>query len=174
MGGMQGRREFLRGAIALAATNLLPGCASRPAAADLAGLDAVATAEAIRAGQVTAREAVAAAIARSRAVQPRINAVVTDCYERALAAADGPLAGPFAGVPTFVKDLDDVRGLPTHMGSRAFGQLPAAGQGPYVDALERAGLVFLGKSSTPEFGLTATTEPLLHGPTRNPWNTGYS
>ena len=174
MSQMQGRREFLQGALALAAANLLPGCASRPATADLAALDAVATAEAIRSGRITAREAVAAAIARAQDVQPRINAIVTDCFDRALAAADGPLSGPLAGVPTFVKDLDDVRGLPTHLGSRAFGQSPAAGQGPYVDALERAGLVFLGKSSTPEFGLTATTEPLLHGPTRNPWNTAYS
>ena len=174
MGGMQGRREFLQGAIALAATNLLPGCASRPARADLAGLDAVATAEAIRAGRITAREAVAAAIARAQAVEPTINAIVTDCFDRALAAADRPLSGPLAGVPTFVKDLDDLRGLPTHLGSRAFGQSPATTQGPYVDALEHAGLVFLGKSSTPEFGLTATTEPLLHGPTRNPWNTGFS
>jgi len=149
MSQMQGRREFLQGALALAAASLLPGCASRPATADLAALDAVATAEAIRSGRITAREAVAAAIARARDVQPRINAIVTDCFDRALAAADGPLSGPLAGVPTFVKDLDDVRGLPTHLGSRAFGQSPAAGQGPYVDALERAGLVFLGKSSTP-------------------------
>jgi amidase len=169
-----GRREFLQGALALATASLLPGCAARPAEPGLARLDAVATAAAIKAGKFTAREAVTAAIARARAVQPRINAIVTDCFDRALAVADGPLSGPLAGVPTFVKDLDDVRGLPTHEGSRAFGQAPASGQGPYVDALEHAGLVFLGKSSTPELGLTATTEPLLHGPTRNPWNTDYS
>jgi amidase len=77
-------------------------------------------------------------------------------------------------VPTFIKDLDDVRGLPTHSGSRSFGRSPATGQGPYVEALEKSGLVFLGKSATPEFGLTSTTEPVLGGPSRNPWNTDHS
>ena len=67
-----------------------------------------------------------------------------------------------------------MRGLPTHSGSRSFGRLPATGQGPYVNALEKSGLVFLGKSATPEFGLTSTTEPLFGGAARNPWNTDYS
>ena len=169
----KGRREFLQGAAAVAASSLLPACASRPAAPAPA-LDAVGTAEAIRAGQLSVSEAVEAAIARAQALEPRLNAIVTAAYDRARATAATPLAGSFAGVPTFVKDLDDVRGLPTHYGSRSYGQSPAAMQGPYVDALERAGLVFLGKSSTPEFGLTGSTEPLLHAPTRNPWNTDYS
>ena len=172
------RREFLQGALAVAAAGLLPGCAARPAvplaALELASLDGVATAEAIRSGRISAREAVAAAVARAQALEPRLNAIVTESYERALAAAGAPPAGPFAGVPTFIKDLDDVHGLPTRSGSRAFGHAPATTQGPYTDALERAGLVFLGKSSTPEFGLTGSTEPLLHGPTRNPWNLDYS
>ena len=168
------RRAFLRGALAVAAVSALPGCASRPAQPAAATLDGVATADAIRAGQLTVPEVVKAAIARAQALQPRLNAIVTESYDRALATAATPLTGPFAGVPTFVKDLDDVRGLPTRSGSRSFGHSPAAAQGPYVDALDRAGLVFLGKSTTPEFGLTGSTEPLLHGPTRNPWNTDYS
>ena len=170
------RRELLQAALAVSATRVLAGCASggtrhpaRPA-----DLDAVGTAEAIRKGDLTAREAVEAAIRRAQAVNPRINAIVTEAYDRARATAAGTLSGPFAGVPTFIKDLDDVRGLPTHSGSRSFGHEPATGQGPYVDALERAGLVVLGKSSTPEFGLTGSTEPLVHGPTRNPWNLDYS
>jgi amidase len=172
------RRDVLHGALALPLAGLTASCTSgvrRPTSTGpLADLDAVATAAAIESSQLSVQEAVAAAIERAGLVEPRINAVVTDAYERARATAATPLTGPFAGVPTFVKDLDDVRGLPTHSGSRSFGQSPAATQGPYVDALERAGLVFLGKSSTPEFGLTGSTEPLLHGPTRNPWNLDYS
>jgi amidase len=172
------RREVLQAALALPAVGVLAGCASRPAvpatAGPIADLDATATAAAIRAGEFTAREAVEAAIRRAQALEPRLNAIVTEAWDRALATAAAPPDGPFAGVPTFIKDLDDVRGLPTHFGSRAFGRAPATGQGPYVDALERAGLVFLGKSSTPEFGLTGSTEPLLHGATRNPWNPEYS
>lgn len=167
------RRDFLKGTLATAVASLLPASASRPATS-AAWLDGVATAEAIRAGRLSALEAVEAAIARAEAVEPRLNAIVTPAFDRARAAATQPLAGPLTGVPTFVKDLDDVRGLPTKSGSRSFGHSPATDQGPYVDALERAGLVFLGKSSTPEFGLTGATEPLLHGPTRNPWNTEYS
>jgi amidase len=134
----------------------------------------VGTAEAIRSGRTTALEAVDAAVGRTEAVEPRLNAIVTEAFGRARETARGPLAGPLAGVPTFIKDLDDVRGLPTHSGSRSFGRSPATGQGPYVEALEKSGLVFLGKSATPEFGLTSTTEPVLGGPSRNPWNTDHS
>lgn len=172
------RRDVLR--LALAApfagftTSGASGAQAPVATGPLADLDAMATAAAIRSGQLTAREAVEAAIRRAQSLEPRINAIVTEAYERARATAATPLGGSFAGVPTFAKDLDDVRGLPTRSGSRSFGQSPAESQGPYVDALERAGLVFIGKSSTPEFGLTGSTEPLLHGPTRNPWNLDFS
>jgi amidase len=172
------RRDVLHAALALPLVSLAAGCAHTPARppapGPLADLDGVATATAIRSGQLSVGEAVAAAIARAQALEPSLNAIVTEAWDEARGRAAAPLAGPFAGVPTFVKDLDDLRGLPTHFGSRSFGQAPAAAQGPYVDALERAGLVFLGKSSTPEFGLTGSTEPLLHGPTRNPWNLDYS
>ena len=172
------RRRLLQAALSISVTGALAGCASgspgKSAPGSLSNLDAIGTAEAIRNGDLTAREAVEAAIRRAQSVNPRINAIVTEAYDRARAAAGGTLSGPLAGVPTFIKDLDDVRGLPTHSGSRSFGHEPATGQGPYVDALERAGLVVMGKSSTPEFGLTGSTEPLLHGPTRNPWNLDYS
>jgi len=169
------RRQLLKAALLAVAAGPIAACATREAAAGhLATLDAVGTAEAIRSGRMTALEAVDAAVGRAEAVEPRLNAIVTEAFGRARESARGPLAGPFAGVPTFIKDLDDVRGLPTHAGSRSFGKSPAAGQGPYVDALEKSGLVFLGKSATPEFGLTSTTEPIFGGPSRNPWNTDHS
>jgi amidase len=171
------RRQLLKATLLVAASGPIAACATRDATAHQARpalLDAVGTAEAIRSGRLTALEAVDAAVGRAEAVEPRINAIVTEAFGRARDAARGPLEGPFAGVPTFIKDLDDVRGLPTHSGSRSFGRSPATGQGPYVDALEKSGLVFLGKSATPEFGLTSTTEPLFGGPAHNPWNPEYS
>jgi amidase len=169
------RRQLLKAALLAAAAGPIAACATRESAAGRPEvLDAVATAEAIQGGRMTALEAVDAAVGRAEAVEPRINAIVTEAFGRAREAARGALAGPFAGVPTFIKDLDDVRGLPTHSGSRSFGRSPATGQGPYVDALEKSGLVFLGKSATPEFGLTSTTEPLFGGPSRNPWNVDHS
>jgi len=65
-------------------------------------------------------------------------------------------------------------GQPTRFGSRAFANFVPDQQSPYMDALLAAGLVPFGKSTTPEFGLTATTETLLGGATRNPWNTEHS
>jgi amidase len=170
------RRDLLHAAVVLSAAGPLAACVSHgPAGAPLADLDAVGTADAIRKGKITRAEAVAAAIRRAQAVEPQINAIVTEAYESAARTAQATQsAGLFAGVPTFIKDLDDVRGLPTHSGSRSFGRLPATTQGSYVDALEKSGLVFLGKSATPEFGLTSTTEPIYGGPTRNPWNTSHS
>jgi amidase len=171
------RRELLKAALLVAASGPIAACETWTTTADPARpalLDAVGTAEAIRDGRMTALEAVDGAIGRAEAVEPRINAIVTEAFGRARAAAQDAQDGPLAGVPTFIKDLDDVRGLPTHFGSRSFGRSPATGQGPYVDALEKSGLVFLGKCATPEFGLTSTTEPLFGGATRNPWNTDFS
>ncbi|MDX2234317.1 MAG: amidase, partial [Hyphomonadaceae bacterium] len=146
-----------------------------PAGDVLGDLDALGVAEKIKAGEFTAAEAVEAAIARAQKMQPTLNFLVTDMFERARADAGKPLTGPFAGVPTLIKDLLDVTGVPTKAGCRALaGAPPAQSQSKYADALIAAGLVSIGKSTTPEFGFTATTEPLLTGATRNPWNTEYS
>jgi amidase len=142
----------------------------------LGDLDATGVAEAIRGKQFTAAEAVDAAVARIQKLQPQLNFMVTDLFARAREdAAKAPGAGAFAGVPTLIKDLLDVTGAPTRFGCRAFAGAPAAAaQSKYADAIFASGLIALGKSTTPEFGFTATTEPLLTGPTRNPWNTEYS
>jgi amidase len=126
----------------------------------------------IKRGEVSAAEAVSAAIARAEALQPQLNFIVNSDFDRALdKAKTGAPAGPFGGVPFLIKDLYDYAGLPTRSGSRS-GLLkpPAATQDDYVTALDRTGLVTLGKSSTPEFGYLPTTEPLAFGPTRNPWD----
>jgi amidase len=163
------------GGAAAALATLASACA-RPdikGASDLASLDAVETAARIKSGTLSAKEAVDAAIARAEALEPSINAIAFKNFDKARETAS-TANGPWAGVPTFVKDLDDVIGEPSGFGSRAFPGYKGKEQSPLINAYLGLGVVSLGKSTTPEFGLTATTEPLSTGKTRNPWNTDYS
>jgi amidase len=138
--------------------------------------DATALAARIRAGELTAAEAVEAAIRRAEALQSTLNIIVNSDFDRALAKAKaGTPSGPFAGVPFLVKDLVDYRGLPTRGGSQSNRLAgPATNQAPNCDAFDRAGLVVLGKSATPEFGFLPTTEPIATGLTHNPWDLSRS
>ncbi|HTI30863.1 MAG TPA: amidase family protein [Sphingomonas sp.] len=143
---------------------------------NLADRDALGTAAAVKSGEITALEAVDAAIARAEALDPKLGFMVTPDYERArdLAKRAGSDA-PLAGVPFLIKDLDDYRGLPTRMGSRHTAGFGVADQQTrFVDALLAAGLIPIGKSSTPEHGFLPTTEPTGFAPTRNPWDTSRS
>src|SRR3569623_402784 len=141
-----------------------------------ANWDATETAAKIRSGAVSALEMVDAAIARAEALDPQLNFLVTDDFERARERARGPLGnGPFAGVPYLIKDLDDMAGLPTRSGSRSTADLgPATRQTALIDGMLATGLNPIGKSSTPEHGFLPTTEPLAFGPTRNPWDPARS
>ena len=137
-----------------------------------ANWDATETAAKIRSSTVSALEMADAAIARAEALDPQLNFLVADDFERARERAKGPLGdGPFAGVPYLIKDLDDMTGLPTRSGSRSTADLgPATRQSALVEGMLAAGLNPIGKSSTPEHGFLPTTEPLAFGPTRNPWD----
>lgn len=140
-------------------------------------MDGVELAGRIAGGEIRAVEAVDAAIARADRVNPQLSAIVTKGFDRAREAAGAPGAlgpGLLCGVPTFVKDNDDVKGLPTLYGSRAVANVPVKESSGFVEQYESTGLITLGKSATPEFGLTGTTEPLANGPTHNPWNTDYT
>jgi amidase len=139
-------------------------------------LDGLGLAAAIRAGDVTAVEAVDAAIARIEAVDPLVNAVVAERFEAARAEAAATLPdGPFTGVPYLVKSLNaDVAGLPTSRGSRLWADAIATADSLAVARARRAGLVVLGMTNTPELGKNGSTEPQLHGPTRNPHDTTRS
>ncbi|MFF4393122.1 amidase [Streptomyces sp. NPDC001552] len=130
--------------------------------------DAVGLAELIARGEVTAAELAGAAEAALAAVNPRINAVV-----ESWPAEDAPVPGstPLAGVPFLIKDLAvSMRGKRVELGSRlAAGNV--AGQDSFLmRRLRRAGLVTLGRTATPEFAYSTTTEPVLYGATRNPWD----
>ena len=141
---------------------------------DLAQLDAVATAAAIKNKDVSAREVIDAAIDRAETVNPQLNAIVTPYYDAARERAASDETTPWFGVPTFVKDLNHVTGQRTTYGSRALAETIAPEQSDFIDAFLGNGLISLGKSASPEFGLNATTETSLSGATRNPWNLAHS
>ncbi|MFT5040709.1 MAG: amidase [Hyphomicrobiaceae bacterium] len=141
---------------------------------DYANLDAVGLAKAIANKVLSSAEAVETAIHIAERLNPQLNAIVARTYDGARQSAAGPISGPFAGVPTFIKDTDDLRGVPTLMGSRAMPRKAALRSSAFVEQYLATGLLCLGKSAMPEFGLTATTEPLGFGVTRNPWNPEFS
>jgi amidase len=142
---------------------------------ELAQLDAVATAEAVRAGRIQPREVVAAAIARAQALEPSLHAIATEDYDRAVKRSLGPATGPFAGVPTVIKDLTDVAGLPTRNGSEALHRAgPAQKTCRTVRQMFDMGMICLGKSTLCEFGFAPSTEFPNGEATRNPWNVEYS
>ncbi|MEM9745801.1 MAG: amidase [Actinomycetota bacterium] len=137
--------------------------------------DAVELAGRVASGDVTSAELVDAAIARAERVNPDLNAVATWDVERAREqASDDTPDGVLGGVPTFIKGLSAYAGLPNRWGSRATPDTPAPEHGPEVEHVLSTGLVSLGLSTAPEFGLTATTESALTGITRNPWSLAHS
>jgi amidase len=145
------------------------------APSELARLDATAQAELVRRGEVAAVELVEAAIAGIEKLNPMLNAVVTPTFERALDDARAGVSGPFAGVPYLVKDLVvEIAGVRFTEGSLFLQDNVSTFDSELVVRLRRAGLVLLGKTNTPEFGMAPTCEPALFGPARNPWDTNRS
>jgi amidase len=142
---------------------------------DYADHDAVSLAALVRGKEVHPRELVEAAIARAERLNPRLNAIITRMYDEAREVADRPIEGPLAGVPFVVKDLGPaVKGQPFTRGSRLCAQHVADHDGELVKRYRAAGLVLIGKTNTPEFGLTPVTEPEIHGATDNPWQSGIT
>ena len=133
--------------------------------------DGLGLAELVRAGKVSALELANEAIARIEAQNPRINAVICKLYDSARTAASGPLTGPFAGVPFLLKDLGaPLAGAPMSCGNNALGAIKSTYDATIVTRHKAAGLVVIGKTNVPEFGLAPVTEPVAFGPARNPWN----
>ena len=139
--------------------------------------DAVGLAELVRRREVSAREVLAAAIARSEAVNARLNAIVIPMIEIAVARAETALEGPLAGVPFLIKDLfQDYAGVLATSGCAAWrraGFVPAE-HSEIVKRWLAAGVVVFGRTNTPEFGAKGITEPEAWGPTRNPWQLDHS
>lgn len=137
--------------------------------------DGVAIARLIRDGEVSASEVIEAAIERANRVEPTLGAIVVDSFESARRRAGEPLSGAFAGVPTLVKDMTDVAGLPTRFGTAALENSPPVKRThATAQQLFDMGMICLGKSTMPEFGFTASTEFVDRPPTRNPWNLDHT
>ncbi|MDP6565384.1 MAG: amidase family protein [Alphaproteobacteria bacterium] len=143
---------------------------------DYRQFDGIGLAQAITKGELSAEEVLEAAIARAEAVNPTINAVVHAQYDQARQRlAEGPGDGPFQGVPYMLKDLGAFdAGQPCTFGSRLWADFVPDHDATYTERCKAAGLVIMGRTNTPELGLNASTEPALHGPTRNPWNLEHS
>ena len=134
--------------------------------------DAIGLAELIHKGYMSPGELVNAAIERVERRNPALNAVIHEMYDSARAEAAAPIPdGPLRGVPILVKDLlAAVAGEPLQAGSRFLEGFAPDVSSVLVDRYRRAGLILLGKTNTPELGITPFTEPEVFGPTNNPWN----
>ncbi len=137
--------------------------------------DGIALGELVRAGDVSATELTELAISAAGKYNPVLNAISFFAFDEALEQAaridQQKPVGPFLGVPTFIKDLAvDRKGWPHTMGSKFFEELVSQHDDTLVTRMEKAGLTFLGKTPTPEFGLLYVTGSDVHGDTRNPWD----
>ncbi|MCW3474453.1 amidase [Limobrevibacterium gyesilva] len=138
--------------------------------------DATGLAALVRRRAVSAEDVLDAMIARAEAVNGTLNAIVLERYDAARAAIRAGLPdGPFTGVPYFIKDLHaPAIGLPLSHASRLFAGTDPGFDSETIARLRRAGFVLAGRTNSPEFGMSASTEPRLHGPTRNPWSPAHS
>lgn len=145
---------------------------------DITDLRTTELAHAIRTRALSSQEVVEAFLARIDDVNPAVNAVVSYAPEAAIETAKerdrelarGIIRGPLHGVPTAVKDLMDVEGLPTSHGSRIYAGRGATQDSVISGRLRGAGAVFVGKTNTPEFGAGSHTFNEVFGPTRNPYD----
>jgi amidase len=139
---------------------------------DFAAFDAVALGELVHRREVSSEELVEAAIERIERLNPRLNAVIATLYDTARRAARAPLPpSRVSGVPMLMKDLlSAVAGVPFTSGSRLYRDFVPDYDAELVRRYRSAGLIVVGKTSTPEFGILPVTEPVLFGACRNPWD----
>jgi len=139
---------------------------------DYADYDALGLAALVARGEVSAEELLDEAVERLERLNPVLNAVVIPMVDQARATLRvGLPQGPLTGVSFLLKDLAlNYAGVATTHGCRIFADHVPDHDSELVSRYKRAGLVIFGKSASPEFGLTTTTESLLFGQTRNPWN----
>lgn len=135
-------------------------------------LDAAALAQLVQKKELQAVEILEIAIQRAEEVNPAINAVIHPLYDLARQMAQAvDTNAPLAGVPFLLKDLAlQLKGTPVSSGCRSYKIISKA-DSALVHRYRELGLLFMGKTNTPEFGLTPYTEPEAFGPSRNPWNT---
>lgn len=151
------------------------------AGADPCELDADSLSRLVHERRISCRELMAAFLRRIELLNPHVNAIVSLRDPKALLAeadaldaelAAGRSRGWLHGLPIAVKDLSDVAGVRTTMGSPIFRDNVAAADGLMASRMRAAGAILIGKTNTPEFGLGSQTYNAVFGATRNAWNTG--
>ena len=135
--------------------------------------DGLGLAELVRKKKISPAELVEEAIQRIETHNPKLNAVINKLYERARNTAKSDLPdSPFKGVPFLMKDLmATLEGIPTSMGNKLWKNIPAKTDSELARRWLGSGAIVVGKTNTPEFGLTPYTESETFGPARNPWDT---
>ena len=142
--------------------------------AELAFMSAVELAQAIRQKKVSSLEATQNFFQRIDRLDPQLNSYLTLCRDQALADARiadeavqrGSELGPLHGVPISIKDLEMTKGVTTTMGSAVFRDRVPDLDSIVVERVKASGAIILGKTNTPEFGQSGTTENMLGDPTR--------
>jgi amidase len=139
---------------------------------DYKSYDGLGLAELIKNKEVQPREVLHEAIREIERKNPELNAVINKFYEKAdLEAEHLNLEGTFAGVPMLFKDISqEIKGEAITSGSKVFRSYVADDDSEYVKQVRKTGVQFVGQTNIPELALMGITEPLLYGPTRNPWN----
>ena len=144
--------------------------------ADYADLDAIAVSAAIKKGDLSAVDVIDKAIAISERLNPRLNAVVMTNHDNARETVRHQLPdSPIAGTPFLLKDVNQfTHDMPTTFSCRFFNGASPKPDSELVARWRRAGLVFLGKTNTPEFAEDFVCEPTFRGVTLNPWDTALT
>lgn len=139
---------------------------------EYSGYDAIGLAELVDQQDVLPSELAKLALAAIEQLNPEINAVIAELPVDLETLDDNLPDGPFRGVPFLIKDLIlHAAGIPVDMGSRlTAGRYIMPHDTDLMTRYREAGLVTLGRTNTPEMGISISTEPLLYGPTRNPWD----
>jgi amidase len=142
---------------------------------DFSDVDALGQAALVASGAASPAELLEAAIARAEAANPALNFMAQPLYDRARTAAKSAFSGPFAGVPFLVKDLHmHIAGERSGEGSRLWSDYRPDYNSTLYERMLASGLNTFGKTTSPELGLTVTTESKATGLTRNPWNLAHS
>lgn len=175
---MMNRRELMVAgtAVAALASSASGAVAAARSSSPLDSHDALGLADLVRRREVSALELLDASIERVEALNPRFNFMAQTYYDLGRSAiAAGLPQGAFTGVPWLVKDLNTtIAGKVTANGSRMFKDAVATETSEIVLRAQRAGFVVFGQTTSPEFGLSGTTESALRGATRNPWNPAHT
>src|ERR1700760_2661568 len=178
----QDRRTLLKlGGAAVIAGQAMPADAQAAAAnkvSDIVMMDARALAMAIGARKLSCVEVMTAYLDHIAAINPKVNAIVAlqerdglmaQARERDAQLARGENLGPLHGLPHAVKDLSPVKGIRMTMGSPILKDFVPSADALHVERIRKAGVIFIGKTNTPEFGLGSHTYNPVYGATHNAW-----